>query len=69
MRVPYTNFKTRVGDDNAIGGCTFIGGEWKEVDTVEIFDNKKVIVFALQGRSRQLAVLNNFLATRRSMTN
>ena len=49
MRVPYTNFKTRVGDDNAIGGCTFIGGEWKEVDTAEIFDNKKVVVFALPG--------------------
>jgi peroxiredoxin len=49
MRVPYTNFKTRIGDDNAIGGCTFIGGEWKEVDTTEIFDNKKVVVFALPG--------------------
>jgi len=49
MKVPYTNFKTRVGDDNAVGGCTFIGGEWKEVDTVEIFDGKKVVVFALPG--------------------
>ena len=49
MRVPYTNFKTRTGDDNAVGGCAFIGGEWKEVDTVEIFDNKKVVVFALPG--------------------
>ena len=49
MRVPYVNFKTREGDDNAVGGCTFIGGEWKEVDTTEIFDNKKVVVFALPG--------------------
>ena len=49
MRVPYTNFKTRIGDDNAVGGCTFIGGEWKEVDTAEIFDNKKIVVFALPG--------------------
>ena len=49
MRIPYTNFKTRTGDDNAVGGCAFIGGEWKEVDTVEIFDNKKVVVFALPG--------------------
>ena len=49
MRVPYTNFKTRTGDDNAVGGCAFIGGEWKDVDTTEIFDNKKVVVFALPG--------------------
>ena len=49
MRVPYTNFKTRSGDDTAIGGCGFIGGEWKDIDTAEIFDNKKVVVFALPG--------------------
>ena len=49
MRVPYTNFKTRIGDTNEVGGCTFIGGEWKDVDTAEIFDNKKVVVFALPG--------------------
>ena len=49
MRVPYTNFKTRIGDTNEVGGCTFIGGEWKDVDTVEIFDGKKVVVFALPG--------------------
>jgi len=49
MRVPYTNFKTREGDNNALGSCTFKGGEWKEVDTTEIFDNKKVVVFALPG--------------------
>ena len=49
MRIPYTNFKTRTGDDNAIGGCAFIGGEWKDVDTVEMFDNKKIVVFALPG--------------------
>jgi len=49
MKVPYTNFKTRINDTNAVGGCTFIGGEWKDIDTVEIFDNKKVVVFALPG--------------------
>jgi peroxiredoxin len=37
MRVPYTNFKTREGD------------EWREVDTVDIFENKKVVVFAVPG--------------------
>ena len=40
IRVPYTNFKTRIGDSDEVGGCTFIGGEWKDVDTTEIFDNK-----------------------------
>ncbi len=49
MRVPYTNFKTRIGDNVAVGGCTSIGGGWKEVDTVEMFDDKKVVVFALPG--------------------
>ena len=47
MKVPYTNFKTRTGDTDEVGGCTFIGGEWKDVDTTEIFDNKVVVVFAL----------------------
>ena len=49
MKVPYTNFKTRVGDTDEVGGCTFIGGEWKDRDTADIFDNKKVVVFALPG--------------------
>jgi peroxiredoxin len=49
MRVPYTNFKTRTGDDQAVGGCALIGGEWKDLDTTEIFDDKKVVVFALPG--------------------
>ena len=49
MKVPYVNFKTRINDNDAVGGCTFIGGEWKEIDTPEIFDNKKVVVFALPG--------------------
>tara|TARA_Y100001938_G_scaffold150893_1_gene244196 strand:- start:4311 stop:4850 length:540 start_codon:yes stop_codon:yes gene_type:complete len=49
MKIPYTNFKTRIGDTDAVGGCTFIGGEWKDKDTAEIFNEKKVVVFALPG--------------------
>jgi len=49
MKVPYTNFKTRTGDDINLTGCGFIGGEWKDIDTAELFDNKKVVVFALPG--------------------
>ena len=49
MKVPYTRWKTRIGDETAIGGCGFIGGEWKDIDTPMIFDGKKVVVFALPG--------------------
>tara|TARA_Y100001938_G_scaffold149235_1_gene235376 strand:+ start:1656 stop:2159 length:504 start_codon:yes stop_codon:yes gene_type:complete len=37
MKVPYTNFKIYLND------------EWAERDTVDIFDNKKVVVFAVPG--------------------
>ena len=49
MKIPYVNFKTRQGDTDEVGGCTFIGGEWNDMDTTEIFDDKKVVVFALPG--------------------
>ena len=49
MKVPYTNFKTRQGDTDEVGGCTFIGGEWKDVSTKELFGNKKVVIFSLPG--------------------
>ena len=37
MKVPYTNFKT------------FVADEWKETDTPNLFENKKVVVFAVPG--------------------
>ena len=37
MRVPYTNFKSAVS------------GQIKDIDTPEIFDDKKIIVFAVPG--------------------
>ena len=37
MKVPYTNFKIYLND------------EWTERDTVDIFDNKKVVLFAVPG--------------------
>ena len=42
-------FKFRVGDSDEKGGCTFIGGSWKDVTTKELFENKKVVLFSLPG--------------------
>ena len=42
-------FKFRVGDSDEKGGCTFIGGSWKDVTTKELFANKKVVLFSLPG--------------------
>ena len=42
-------FKFRIGDTDEKGGCTFIGGEWKDVSTKELFGNKKVVIFSLPG--------------------
>ena len=42
-------FKFRVGDSEEAGGCTLIGGEWKDVTTNDLFKNKKVVLFSLPG--------------------
>ena len=47
--VDYHTFKFRVGDSEEKGGCTFIGGEWKDVTAQELFKNKKVVLFSLPG--------------------
>ncbi|GEO81887.1 peroxiredoxin [Pararhodospirillum oryzae] len=46
MFVPSTTFKTRVRNE-ALGGPNPF--EWKDVTTEEIFNNKKVVLFALPG--------------------
>ena len=42
-------FKFRVGDSDEKGGCTFIGGSWKDVTTNDLFGNKKIVLFSLPG--------------------
>ena len=42
-------FKFWIGDTDGKGGCTFIGGEWKDVSTKELFGDKKVVIFSLPG--------------------
>ena len=69
MRVPYTNFKTREGDTDEVGGCTFIGGSWKEVDTAEIFDNKRLLYSHCQEHLLPLVLVNKYQVMRQSTTN
>ncbi len=49
LGIPTVTFKTRTGDDQAVGGCTFIGGEWKDTTSDQLFDGKKVVIFSLPG--------------------
>ena len=42
-------FKFRVGDTDEKGGCTFIGGTWKDVTTNDLFKDKKVLLISLPG--------------------
>jgi peroxiredoxin len=45
---PHT-FKFREGDTNEIGGCSFIGGTWKDKTTDELFKDKRIVMFSLPG--------------------
>ena len=47
--VDYHTFKFRVGDSEEAGGCTLIGGEWKDVTTNDLFKGKKIVMFSLPG--------------------
>ena len=42
-------FKFREGDSDEKGGCTFIGGTWKDVTTDDLFKGKRVVLFSLPG--------------------
>jgi len=46
MYVPNVTFKTRVRDETVEGSNPF---RWQEVTSADIFDGKKVVVFALPG--------------------
>ncbi|MFL2902220.1 MAG: peroxiredoxin [Candidatus Pelagibacter sp.] len=49
MNIPKITFKTRIGDNHNLGGGCSIGGEWKNVNTDDLFKNKKVVLFSLPG--------------------
>jgi len=49
MKIPEVTFKTRIGDNESLGGGCSIGGEWKDVGSNDLFKNKKVVLFSLPG--------------------
>jgi len=46
---PKITFKTRINDNETLGGGCAIGGEWKDVTTDDLFKSKKVVLFSLPG--------------------
>jgi len=49
MKIPEVTFKTRIGDNESLGGGCSIGGEWKDVSSNDLFKNKIVVLFSLPG--------------------
>ena len=49
MKIPSLTFRTRIGDDESLGGGCAIGGEWKDVTTDDLFKDKKIVLFSLPG--------------------
>ena len=49
MNIKKHTFKFREGDSDAKGGCTLIGGTWKDVTTDELFKGKRIVMFSLPG--------------------
>ena len=49
MNIKNHTFKFREGDSEEKGGCTFIGGTWKDVTTDDLFKGKRIVLFSLPG--------------------
>ena len=49
MNIKQHTFKFREGDSDEKGGCTFIGGTWKDVTTDDLFKGKRIVLFSLPG--------------------
>ena len=49
MNIPEVTFKTRIGDNHNLGGGCSIGGKWKDINTSDLFNNKKIVLFSLPG--------------------
>ena len=49
MNIKKHTFKFREGDSEEKGGCTFIGGTWKDITTDDLFKGKRIVLFSLPG--------------------
>ena len=49
MKIPAVVFRTRVGDNESLGGGCAIGGEWKDITADALFAGNKVVIFSLPG--------------------
>ncbi len=47
--IPTITFRMRHNDHVQLGGACAIGGVWKDITTSQLFDNKKIVLFALPG--------------------
>ncbi len=49
MKIPQVTFRTRIGDNQPLGGGCAIGGEWKDITSDDLFKDKKIVLFSLPG--------------------
>ena len=49
MKIPQVTFRTRIGDNQSLGGGCAIGGKWEDVNSDDLFKDKKVVLFSLPG--------------------
>ena len=47
MNIKKHTFKFVEGDGEEKGGCTFIGGTWKDVTTYDLFKGKRIVLVSL----------------------
>jgi len=46
MKIPQVTFRTRIGDNQSLGGGCAIGGEWKDITSENLFKDKKIVLFS-----------------------